>query len=53
MSVTQIANLFNTAGVAIITLLSIIFAFRYPTPFFRMWTAAYTLFFVVVGLEMV
>ncbi len=53
MSVIQIANLFNTAGVAIVTLLSIIFAFRYPTPFFRMWTAAYTLFFGVVGLEMV
>ena len=53
MSVTQIANLFNTAGVAIITLLSIIFGFRYPTPFFRMWTAAYTLFFLVVALEMV
>ncbi len=53
MSVIQIANLFNTAGVAIITLLSIIFAFRYPTPFFRMWTGAYGLFFLVVTVEMV
>ncbi|MNK38341.1 Alkaline phosphatase synthesis sensor protein PhoR [compost metagenome] len=53
MSVMQIANLFNTAGVAIVALLSVVFSFRYPTPFFRIWTAAYTLFFLVVGLEMV
>ncbi len=53
VNILQTLNLFNAAGVGIVTVLSLFFGFRYPTPFFRAWTAAYTSFFMVVLLETV
>lgn len=52
MNISQALNIFNTAGVGIVSILSVFFGVRYPTPFFRTWSTAYVTFFLIVLIEM-
>ncbi len=51
MTLNEYATLFNITGIAIVLVISVMAAFRHPTPYFRAWTAAYGCNLVLLSAE--